>query len=139
MSIRHTLIMRFPYRSMKKAKHTEVKRGESTENPIDAFWKIMSSPWDWHIISKLTEGKKGFNELKRSVRGISSRALSQRLNHLKSVGIVNHKKILSNKTIPYDSEYSLTPIGKKLLTVMEHAADWMVKYHRSQNEKRGVS
>ncbi len=115
-----------------------MKRAKSKTSrccPIQAFLEIVSSKWDWFILCRLMNVKKsGFNDLKKSL-GICEKMLSQRLERLRRRGIIEKKKIPSKRTI-HGSQYSLTPLGEKLESIMEKmAADWMKEYKEPGNRK----
>jgi len=80
--------------------------------------KFLSRKWILEIIWELETYKgSNFNELKRIIRGISSRILSDRLKELEKNGIISRKV---QNTHPPTVLYQLTDKGKgfvELLTV----------------------
>ena len=83
--------------------------------------ELIGSKWVLLILHNLCSSKKGFNELMRSVDGISPRLLSARLKELVEHGLVQ-KTVLS--TTPPQVEYSLTPKGDSLKTIINSLAQW---------------
>src|SRR5688572_13263472 len=73
--------------------------------------KIIGSKWTMMILHNLFDGTKRFGQLQRSLKPISPKTLSQRLQELEKEGIVN-KKVYAE--IPLKVEYSLTPKGLSL-------------------------
>lgn len=66
-----------------------------------------------------------FNELKRSLTGISSTVLSERLLELEREGLVT-KKIYPE--VPPRVEYSMTPQAKELEVIIKELARWAEKW-----------
>lgn len=62
-----------------------------------------------------------YNELKRSIQGITNMMLTQSLKELELDGIVNRKQFME---IPPRVEYSLTDNGEKLIPALKTLADW---------------
>lgn len=86
----------------------------------------LSKRWALIVVSVLgnRQGAR-FNELKRSVPGITARALSERLEDLQALGLVA-RNVLEDQTPP-GVRYSLTPRGrtmrKALVPFLQWAAD----------------
>ncbi len=83
--------------------------------------KVIGSKWAMLILHNLFDGKKRFGELQRSLKGISPKTLSQRLQELEKEGIIS-KKIYAE--VPLHVEYSLTEKGKSLGKMFEDMAKW---------------
>lgn len=83
--------------------------------------KIIGSKWTILILRELCENKKRFNELQRSLQGISPKTLSLRLKELEEEGIVQ-KKIFAE--VPLHVEYSLTRKGQSLRDIIDKMRDW---------------
>jgi DNA-binding HxlR family transcriptional regulator len=62
-----------------------------------------------------------FGELRDGIIGISEKVLIQQLRELEADGIV-HREIY--KQVPPKVEYSLTPMGKTLVPLMEQQFEW---------------
>ena len=91
--------------------------------PVKNAVLIIGDKWTLFIIRELHYGKKerGFNELQKALKPISSRTLSKKLKALCNCGIIS-KKIISEK--PPKVEYKLTEHGKKLEPVLQELASW---------------
>lgn len=73
------------------------------------------------ILHNLFQGKKRFNELQRTLTGISPKTLSVRLQELEKDGIVT-KKVFAE--IPLHVEYNLTDKGKSLGKIFDIMSAW---------------
>ncbi len=94
--------------------------------PVARTAKIVSGKWTLLIFRDLAGGTRRFNELERSLYGISPKTLSQRLRSLEKVGMIERR---SYPQVPPRVEYSLTPKGGALLPVIErmreYGASWL--------------
>jgi DNA-binding HxlR family transcriptional regulator len=84
--------------------------------PVARTAKIISGKWTLLIIRDLTSGVKRFNQLERSLNGISPKTLSERLRHLEEEGIVLRQTFAE---VPPRVEYSLSKKGHDLIDVIE--------------------
>lgn len=75
------------------------------------IWAILGNKWSFHIIRLLSDGERGFNEMKRELEGITSTMLSRRLKQLESRGIIVRE--ISDSSPP-ESSYYLTRMGSEL-------------------------
>jgi len=73
------------------------------------------------ILGVLTEDTTRFNELRRRVQGITQKVLTQTLRDLERLGFVS-RKIYAE--VPPRVEYSLTPLGRSLVRVLDNVRQW---------------
>ncbi|MCL4343605.1 MAG: helix-turn-helix transcriptional regulator [Thaumarchaeota archaeon] len=87
----------------------------------------ISKTWTFPIVIFLAkERPTRFNELKRSVKGICSRSLSERLDELENEGIIKREV---TRDSPPKVEYSLTQKGVELSAVLEQLISWDLKWN----------
>ena len=84
--------------------------------PVARTAKIISGKWTLLIIRDLASGVKRFNQLERSLVGISPKTLSERLRHLEEQGIILRQTFAE---VPPRVEYSLSEKGHDLIDVIE--------------------
>ena len=89
---------------------------EETVCPVARTARIISGKWTILIIRDLATGVKRFNQLERSLLGISPKTLSERLRTLEEEGIIIRKTFAE---VPPRVEYSLTEKGLDLVSVIE--------------------
>ncbi|MEM4328944.1 MAG: helix-turn-helix domain-containing protein [Candidatus Caldarchaeum sp.] len=105
---------------------TEMKHEEERQIcPMVAAAKILGSMWSLVIISYLTTGPKGFNELLRLIPSLNSKTLSRTLKALQSRGLVR-RNVVSLQ--PFAVTYSLTPMAEDLKPLLEGLRRWSVKW-----------
>ncbi|MBE3560049.1 MAG: helix-turn-helix transcriptional regulator [Ktedonobacteraceae bacterium] len=95
---------------------SNANRLESTLCPVARTARIISGKWTILIIRDLASGIKRFNQLERSLQGISPKTLSERLRSLEEEGIVVRQTFAE---VPPRVEYSLTEKGHDLVYVIE--------------------
>ena len=96
-------------------------------------WELLGRRWSLHILKNLsTKEAIRFNELKRSLAGISSTVLSERLLELEREGLVT-KKIYPE--VPPRVEYSMTPQARELEAIIKELARWALKWKRPNGLK----
>jgi DNA-binding HxlR family transcriptional regulator len=76
------------------------------------------------IVSRLGEGPMRFNELKRTIGGISQRMLTLTLRNLERDGLLTRTVF---PTVPPRVDYVLTPLGRSLLVPVSALGDWALK------------
>ena len=84
--------------------------------PIARTAQVICGKWTILIIRDLASGVKRFNQLERSLHGISPKTLSERLRTLEEEGVVIRQTFAE---VPPRVEYSLTEKGRDLVSVIE--------------------
>ncbi len=96
-----------------------------TNCPVKYTASIISNKWKVLILRELITGTKRYNELNRSVVGISAKVLTQNLKDLEKDGIVKRKVY---PVVPPKVEYSLTEKGMELKSVLDMMKEFGLKY-----------
>lgn len=93
------------------------ERPTPSECPMDGLLRLITGPWTTYILWRLSqEGPVRFGVLRRQIKGISPRILTERLRRLEEAGLVlRHFK----PTIPPEVSYELSPRGLELRDVLE--------------------
>ncbi|MBV9229709.1 MAG: helix-turn-helix transcriptional regulator [Chloroflexi bacterium] len=95
---------------------TQSNHLDATICPVARTADIISGKWTLLIIRDLASGVKRFNQLERSLHGISPKTLSERLRSLEEEGIIVRQTFAE---VPPRVEYSLTEKGRDLVDVIE--------------------
>lgn len=96
--------------------------------PVATTVSLIGSKWKLLIIRNLTKRPYRFNELLKSIDGLSQKVLTSSLRELESDGIIYRKDY---KTNPPKVEYGLTSLGSNLKTILDKMADFG-DYYKSQ-------
>jgi len=84
----------------------------------------IGDKWSVQVVVEPGKGTRRFNELRRTVTGISQRMLTLTLRGLERDGLVTRTVY---PTIPPRVEYRLTGLGSSLLTVVRALGDWAIE------------
>ena len=90
-------------------------------NSIGDALYVIGGKWKLRVIVALREGNTRFNEIQRTIDGISARVLSNELKELELNGFVK-RTVLS--TTPVVVEYKITPYADTLGNVLNALAEW---------------
>ena len=107
----------------KEDKKGSVSQKECTQSLAavgDAMY-VIGGKWKLRIIIALQEGNSRFNELQRTVQGISARVLSKELKELEMNGFVKRKVYTQT---PVVVEYEITEYSHSLRKVLDSLKEW---------------
>jgi len=118
--------------------------GEPTEteckaalNAVGDALYVIGGKWKLQIIASLRDhGNKRFNELQRSVKGISARVLSNELKQMELNGFIRRNIDTSS---PVVVEYELTDYSDTLGPVLRALHDWGAMHRDRIRGKNGVA
>lgn len=82
---------------------------------------LIGGRWKPTILWRLLDGKLRYNELKKSITGISERVLVLQLRELENDHLV--KRVVYPE-VPPRVEYELTPLGWSMEALLQHISDW---------------
>lgn len=88
----------------------------------------IGEKWSILAIRMLSERPYRFNELRRTLEGISQRMLTLTLRSLERDGLVTRTV---TPTIPPRVDYDLTPLGRSLRGPIEELTRWALDHHSS--------
>ena len=84
----------------------------------------VGDKWSVLVVSRLGAGPMRFNELRRSIGGISQRMLTLTLRGLERDGLLTRTAF---PTIPPRVDYALTPLGRDLLNPVSALGAWAIR------------
>lgn len=101
---------------------------ELTMDVIGGKWKTIIL---WHLRNKTLR----FGDLKRRLKGITQKMLTQQLRELEEDGLINREVF---PQVPPKVEYSLTEYGKGIIPVLYSIYSWGINYARHSNLKLDI-
>lgn len=110
-----------------RLEYTESQCSKHLSATEDAIY-VLGGKWTLRIMIALLSGHHRFNDLQRSVSGISARVLSAELKDLELNGLVL-RSVLADKK-PVVVEYLPTPYSKSLKSIIAALADWGVAHKK---------
>lgn len=101
--------------------------------PLTFALNIIGGKWRLPIIWALSKnGTMRYNELKRSIDGITNMMLTQTLKELELYDIIKRKQFME---VPPRVEYSLTNNGESLILALKELANWGNKMKNIDDSK----
>lgn len=93
--------------------------------PVTQAQDIISGKWKIIILWHLGTQTRRFNELQKLLPNISKGILTQQLRELENDQMV-HREVY--KELPPKVEYSLTPLGRSFLPILDSMGEWSKKH-----------
>ena len=81
----------------------------------------LADKWTVLVVGQLAGGTRRFGELRREIRGVSPKVLTQALRALERDGLITRRVYAS---VPPKVEYALTPLGRTLISLVDGIRDW---------------
>jgi DNA-binding HxlR family transcriptional regulator len=102
--------------------HMPAERGVSSEcRRLSGVLTIVGDKWTVMIVMVLMGQARRFNELKRTIGGISQQMLTRTLKALERDGMVSRTVY---PTVPPQVEYALTDLGQSLAQPLQALGIW---------------
>ncbi len=99
----------------------------STTQQSNVAPTIFIGRWTPRIVFSLEERPYRHGQLRRRLGGISQRMLTRTLRHLEAAGLVA-RRVTESKAVSV--EYSLTRVGRTLVTPLKGMCRWARRYER---------
>ena len=93
----------------------------------------VGDKWSVFVIMTLGQGPKRFNELKRTIGGISQRMLTLTLRGLERDGLITRTVF---PTIPPRVDYELTDLGRGLSKPVQALGQWAFEHKQEIDDAR---
>jgi DNA-binding HxlR family transcriptional regulator len=100
----------------------------------DALY-VVGGKWKLRVVIALRSGNKRFNELQRTITGISARVLSHELRELEMNGFIKRNVFTQ---IPVIVEYELTEYSNSLDPVLTALSEWGIMHREKIRQERSV-
>ena len=102
-----------------------LKREELPECDVATTVQIIGSKWKLLIMRNLLSGPWRFNELRKSLDGVSQKVLTDSLRQLESDGVILRTVY---PEVPPRVEYSLTELGESMRPILSAMENWGRSY-----------
>ncbi len=93
--------------------------------PVATTIGLIGGKYKALILWKLLDSKLRFSSLHKEINNATAKMLTQQLRELEKDGLIKREVF---PVVPPKVEYSLTPLGKSILPVLEAMYDWGAFY-----------
>lgn len=102
-----------------------LKKEELPDCPVATTVQLIGNKWKLLILRNLLTRPWRFNELRKSLEGISQKVLTESLRSMESDGIIIRTVYAE---VPPKVEYSLSELGETLRPVLDAMQAWGQEY-----------
>ncbi|MCI8608489.1 MAG: helix-turn-helix transcriptional regulator [Firmicutes bacterium] len=106
-----------------------VKKEELPACPVATTVQLIGNKWKLLIMRNLRVRPWRFNELQKSLEGISQKVLTDSLRSMESDGIVTRT---AYPEVPPRVEYALSELGESMLPIINAMEAWGIEYKKQQ-------
>lgn len=106
-----------------------VRKEELPACPVATTVQLIGNKWKLLILRNLRVRPWRFNELQKSLEGISQKVLTDSLRSMESDGIVTRTVY---PEVPPRVEYALSELGKSMLPIINAMEAWGIEYKKQQ-------
>lgn len=102
-----------------------IRKQELLGCPVATTLSLLNSKWKVFILQKLIERPWRYNELKKSIAGVSQKVLTDSLRSMEEDGLIR-RKVFEEKLSHV--EYSLTELGENMKPILDTLYDFGMFY-----------
>lgn len=102
-----------------------LKKEELPECPVAVTVQLIGSKWKLLILRNLKSRPWRFNELQRSLEGISQKVLTDSLRQMEADGIITRTVYAE---VPPRVEYALSELGETMSPILDAMEQWGKSY-----------
>ena len=106
-------------------------KDELPDCPVATTVQLIGNKWKLLILRNLLARPWRFNEMLRSIPGISQKVLTDNLRALEKDGIITRTVF---PEVPPRVEYALSPLGDSMRPIIQAMEAWGADYQKMVNE-----
>ena len=100
-------------------------KDELPECPVATTVQVIGSKWKLLIMRNLLDRPWRFNELKKSLDGISQKVLTDSLRSMEEDGLITRTVYAE---VPPRVEYALSDVGESMRPILDAMKNWGANY-----------
>ena len=108
-----------------------IKKEELPECPVATTVQLIGNKWKLLILRNLLVRPWRFNELMKSLEGISQKVLTDSLRSMESDGIITRTVY---PEVPPRVEYALSELGESMRPILNAMQAWGTEYKTTLNK-----
>jgi DNA-binding HxlR family transcriptional regulator len=99
--------------------------------PVATTVQLIGNKWKLLILRNLIANTQRFNEIRKTIPGISQKVLTENLRSMEKDGIITRKAYAE---VPPRVEYSLSELGKTMRPIIKAMEIWGTGYQELVNK-----
>lgn len=103
---------------------------ELPECPVATTVQLVGSKWKLLIMRNLLQRSWRFNELKKSLEGISQKVLTDSLRSMEADGLITRTVY---PEVPPHVEYALSELGENMRPIIQSMEKWGLEYKHNMS------
>lgn len=107
--------------------------GHSYNNPVELALHVIGGKWKMPILWRLKDRTWRYNELRRALRRVTHKMLTQQLRELERAGLITRTV---HPVVPPHVDYAITELGRTALPAIEALRSWGSLYRRRRGAER---
>ena len=104
--------------------------GVRYNNPVELAQDVIGGKWKMPILWRLRERVWRYNELRRDLKQVTHKMLTQQLRELERHGLITRTV---HPVVPPHVDYAITPVGRSSLPAIEALRAWGIAYRRRRS------
>ena len=101
--------------------------GARYNNPVELAQCVIGGKWKMPLLWRLNQRTWRYNELRRELKGVSHKMLTQQLQEMEQHGLITRTV---HPVVPPHVDYNITPLGRTTLPAIEALRAWGTLYRR---------
>jgi DNA-binding HxlR family transcriptional regulator len=93
--------------------------------PVATTVQLIGNKWKLLILRNLLKGTQRFNELRKTIPGISQKVLTENLRAMELDGLITRKVYAE---VPPRVEYTLSELGNSMRPIISEMEKWGLDY-----------
>jgi len=102
-----------------------VLEGQQFNNPVELALHAIGGKWKMPILWRLRERTWRYNELRRDLKRVTHKMLTQQLRELERDGLISRTV---HPVVPPHVDYAITDLGRTALPAIESLRAWGQAY-----------
>jgi DNA-binding HxlR family transcriptional regulator len=110
-------------------------RGATYNNPVELALDVIGGKWKMPILWRLNQRVWRYGELRRHLKTITHKMLTQQLRELESDGLLVRT---AHPEVPPRVEYEITALGRSAMPAIEALREWGGAYRQRAPRRLAV-
>ena len=104
--------------------------------PLNRAMALIGGKWKMQILCSLyNNGPTRYNQLKKTLDGVSNTVLANALRELEGDGLVHRREYLE---VPVRVEYAITEPCRQLIPILDALGDWSMALSAKNGRRRSL-